>query len=280
MKLMYASRLGRKTVSGAKAQKMLKHMTERQGRSYTDPKSCKQIEPFIALHNLNVDEIRDPMDSFKNFNEFFYRKLREDARPISSPGDESIVVSPADCRLSVYPTVDKATELWIKGETFSVENLLQDEALAAIFEGGSIVIARLAPQDYHRYHSPVTGIVQGFSFIEGAFYTVNPIAINKPFEVFCNNQRLVTSIETRPFGQVGFVCVGATMVGSINMTKQPYEKVDKGEELGYFAFGGSTCIVLFRRGSVTFDDDLIVNSAKPIETLVRMGEQIGKAIPR
>lgn len=130
-------------------------------------------------------------------------------------------MSPADCRLSVYPTIDQATKLWIKGKKFSLENLLQDEALASLFYGGSVVIARLAPQDYHRYHSPVTGTLQSFVNISGGYYTVNPIAVNKPFDVFCGNKRLVTTIETLEFGQVCFVAIGATMVGSINMTKEP-----------------------------------------------------------
>lgn len=147
-----------------------------------------------------------------------------------------------------------------------------------MFDGGSIVIARLAPQDYHRYHSPVTGTLQDFKSIDGGYYTVNPIAVNKPFDVFCENKRVVTTIETEHFGQVCFVAIGATMVGSINMTKKPYDALHKGEELGYFAFGGSTCITLFRVGTITFDDDLIINSSKPIETLVQVGEQIGQVI--
>lgn len=147
--------------------------------------------------------------------------MKEGIRPISKPGDDRIVVSPADCRLSVYPSIEKATQLWIKGKKFTLDNLLQDEALAGMFHGGSIVIARLAPQDYHRFHSPVTGILQEFVNISGGYYTVNPIAVNKPFDVFCGNKRLTTTIETSDFGQVCFVAIGATMVGSINMTKSP-----------------------------------------------------------
>lgn len=84
------------------------------------------------------------------------------------------------------------------------------------------MIARLAPQDYHRFHSPVTGELQKFSFIKGNYYTVNPIAVKEnSVEVFCENKRLVTTIDTSDFGQVAFVAIGATMVGSINMTKEP-----------------------------------------------------------
>mmetsp|Transcript_5655 Transcript_5655/g.6951 ORF Transcript_5655/g.6951 Transcript_5655/m.6951 type:complete len:117 (+) Transcript_5655:1335-1685(+) len=113
--------------------------------------------------------------------------------------------------------------------------------------------------------------------IDGTYFTVNPIAINQKIDVYGKNKRLVTSIETKEFGKVLFVAVGATMVGSINMTVQPKQSVKKGDELGYFAFGGSTCLVLFKQGSIAFDNDLMVNSAKPIETLIKMGDRIGTA---
>jgi len=117
-----------------------------------------------------------------------------------------------------------------------------------------------------------------FRYIPGTYYTVNPIAINQKIDVYGNNARLVTSIETKDFGTVLFVAVGATMVGSINMTVEPKQHVKKGDELGYFAFGGSTCLVIFKQGTIAFDNDLMINSAKPIETLIKVGQQIGVKI--
>jgi phosphatidylserine decarboxylase len=131
----------------------------RQRDKYLQPSSRAEILPFIDFHQLSVDEIRDPLHSFANFNEFFYRHLKADARPLAAPLDDHIAVQPADCRLHVFPHVDLAKQLWIKGEQFSIPNLLWSEEEGALYEGGSLVIARLAPQDYHRYHFPVSGIM-------------------------------------------------------------------------------------------------------------------------
>jgi phosphatidylserine decarboxylase len=129
----------------------LKSLSVKQGKKFNHPASVGDIKPFIKFHNLDVDEIADPLNSFKNFNEFFYRKLKPEARPCDSPNDPHILVSPADCRMMVFPTITKATELWVKGQGFSVARLIGDDVTAKEFEGGSLGIFRLAPQDYHRY---------------------------------------------------------------------------------------------------------------------------------
>jgi len=208
---------------------------------------------------------------------FFYRKLKVGARIITSPDDPSIFVSPADCRLHTFETIDSAKQIWIKGKNFSLRTLLQDDDLANKFEGGSLVIARLAPQDYHRFHFPVTGTVSEPKHIDGTYYTVNPVAVNQIIDVYGENKRAVATVETKEFGSVCFVAIGATMVGSICLTASPGTLYQKGDEYGYFAFGGSTCLILFEKGRVVFDEDLVVNSEKPLETLVKMGTSIGRA---
>ena len=114
-----------------------------------------------------------------SFNEFFYRKLKPDARPCTAPDNSNIVVSPADCRSVVFNKIDKAKEIWIKGRDFTVQRLLgpayPDDA--AKFEGGALGIFRLAPQDYHRFHVPVDGVLGEPRAVEGQYYTVNPMAI-------------------------------------------------------------------------------------------------------
>jgi len=277
LKLMYSTNVGRLATSGKQVKGLLRRMTINQGKTYTNPSSVKAIKPFIAFHNLNLDEIRDDLDSFQNFNEFFYRKLKPSARPIAAPDEDDVAVSPADCRLNVFPSIDIATDIWIKGSKFNLESLFSSPELAAKYETGSLVIARLAPQDYHRFHSPVKGKLTSYNVIDGAYYTVNPIAINKSIDVYCQNKRLVTEIDTKEFGDVCFVAVGATMVGSICMTAEEGSHVHKGDELGYFAFGGSTTLVFFQHNRINFDDDLVVNSLKPIETLVKVGNSLGRA---
>jgi phosphatidylserine decarboxylase len=218
----------------------------------------------------------DPITSFKNFNEFFYRKLKPGARPIDRLENPHIVTSPADCRLNVFETITSATDIWIKGKNFNLQNLLLDGNLATIFDGGSLAICRLAPQDYHRFHIPLNCSIGETVYHDGAYYTVNPIAIRENIDVYTENRRAVTLLHSEAFGLVAFVAVGAAMVGSIVLTSKKNDHVVKGDEHGYFAFGGSTVLLLFQRGTISFDHDLIVNSKKPIETYVRMGNAIGR----
>jgi len=277
LRMMYSTGTGKFAVDNLQIKNVLRHLTEKQGKKYTAPKSIKEIQPFIEFHNLNKDEILDPLDSFKNFNEFFYRKLKTSARPIAAPTDPKVAVSPADCRLNVFPTVDEATKLWVKGKNFSVKALIQDEQLEKDFLGGSMVIARLAPQDYHRFHSPVTGQLGPMKVFEGAYFTVNPIAINETVDVYTQNKRIRTVIKTAEFGDVIYIAVGATMVGSIVFTAKEGSNLKKGDEVGYFAFGGSTVLLFFKKDAIVYDEDLLVNSSKPVETLVKMGHALGKS---
>lgn len=235
----------------------------------------KKIYKFIKFHNLNIDEIREPIESFGNFNEFFYRKLRSTARVIADPDDARVVVSPADCRLSVFSRIDDATSIWVKGRDFTLSNLFKDEALVERFTNGLLVIARLAPQDYHRFHLPIDCTIGPSTYFDGALFTVNPIAVNQEVDVYTDNKRVCTILESPIFGKVAYITVGATMVGSIILTTYESLAAKKGDEHGYFAFGGSTLLLLFESGKIIFDSDLLMNSSKPIETLVRMGERIG-----
>jgi len=243
------------------------------------PSSAKKIPEFIRSFKLNTDELLAPVDSFKTFNEFFFRKLKPTVRPIFEPTDPTIVVSPADARTVVFPTLTEATTVWVKGTEFTVENLLGPDFadIASNFAGGSLMISRLAPQDYHRFHMAVSGRVTRRSEIGGALYTVNPVAVRQHINVYTDNKRVVNEVATEQFGTVMVVAVGATVVGSIIHTVAVGDTVDKGQELGYFAFGGSTVLTLFQAGTVQFDEDLLRTSSLPLETLVKMGMRIGTA---
>eukprot|EP00002_Diphylleia_rotans_P013828 TRINITY_DN2692_c0_g1_i4.p1 TRINITY_DN2692_c0_g1~~TRINITY_DN2692_c0_g1_i4.p1 ORF type:complete len:467 (-),score=109.16 TRINITY_DN2692_c0_g1_i4:853-2253(-) len=127
MRIMYSEILGKLKTDAKRVQKLLAHMTKNLGVKYNNPASKKEIANFIKYHKLDVNEILDPVDSFQNFNEFFYRKLKSNARPLAEPQNPHRAVSPADCRCLVFPTITQATSLWIKGKTFSLKSLLQDE---------------------------------------------------------------------------------------------------------------------------------------------------------
>jgi len=276
IRLLYKGAKSR--MEGNRARNLLKSMSVKQGMKYDAPESAKDIPAFIEFHNLSMDEILDPLNSFKNFNQFFYRKLKPDARPVENPGDPNRLVSGADCRLMAFETVNEATRIWIKGREFSVARLLGEAYAehADKYNGGALCIFRLAPQDYHRFHSPVDGKIGKMTYISGEYYTVNPQAIRTALDVYGENARKIVPIDSPQFGRVFAVCIGAMMVGSIQTTVEEGQEIKRGDEFGYFAFGGSTIVVLFERGTVEWDEDLLINGRASLETLVRVGMGIGK----
>ncbi len=250
--------------------KMLKSLSIKQGKKYDDPASKSQIQPFIGFHSLDMSEVLLPVEEFKNFNEFFYRALKPDARPCSAPDNPHILVSPADCRSVVFNSIQDATGIWIKGREFTIQRLLGDAYPldARRYENGALGIFRLAPQDYHRFHIPVDGILREPKAIAGEYYTVNPMAIRSALDVYGENVRVLCPIDTELFGRVMVICVGAMMVGSTVITRKEGEQVKRAEELGYFKFGGSTIVLLFEEGKMVYDADLVDNSNTALETLV------------
>ncbi|KAJ7082389.1 phosphatidylserine decarboxylase-domain-containing protein [Mycena belliarum] len=275
IRLLYKGMKSR--MEGGRARRLLKSLSIKQGVKYDAPESAADIPAFIEFHQLKVEEILDPLDSFKNFNQFFYRKLKPSARPVEKPDDSYRLVSAADCRFMAFESVSEATRLWIKGREFTVARLIGDayKHEAERYTGGALAIFRLAPQDYHRFHSPVDGTIGNMTYIAGEYYTVNPQAIRTALDVYGENARKIVPIDSPQFGRVIAVCVGAMMVGSIETTLKEGDAVKRGQEFGYFAFGGSTVVLLFEKDAVVWDEDLLVNGRASLETLVRVGMGIG-----
>ncbi|KAK0103918.1 hypothetical protein ONS96_005025 [Cadophora gregata f. sp. sojae] len=269
IRLLYKG-LKSKDMEKKRIRKLLKGLSIKQGVKYDDPASASEIQGFINFHQLDMSEVLLPIEKFKSFNEFFYRQLKPNARPCSAPDNPRIIVSPADCRSVVFNRMDEATKIWVKGREFSIERLLgnaypQD---AERYKNGALGIFRLAPQDYHRFHIPVDGVMGKPVTIEGEYYTVNPMAIRSALDVYGENVRIVIPIDSVAHGRVMVICVGAMMVGSTVITRKEGENVKRAEELGYFKFGGSTILVLFEENAMRFDDDLVDNSSGALETLV------------
>lgn len=281
IRLLYKGMSSRRRMESYRTRRLLKSMSVKQGRKYDSPMSRRDILSFIKFHKLNMDEVRLPLSEFRTFNEFFYRELKAGSRPCAEPERPEVAVSPADSRAVCYDTVSDATQFWVKGRGFTVRRLLGDsipEMVAQSYvDDGAMGIFRLAPQDYHRFHSPVDGVVGEPVVYAGQYYTVNPMAIRSMLDVFGENVRVVVPIQSDCHGLVMVVCVGAMMVGSTVITATPGERIARTDELGYFKFGGSTVIVLFERGRLAFDSDLVENSKSAIETLVRVGHSIGTA---
>ncbi|CCF60451.1 hypothetical protein KAFR_0K00950 [Kazachstania africana CBS 2517] len=258
-----------------KFKRLLKVMSIRQGRKFDSPLSVKQIEPFIKFHSLDTSECLET--EYKCFNEFFYRKLKPGSRTPESP-DPRVLISPADSRCTTFSSIQESKEIWIKGTKFSIGRLTNNYEHKTFNEWTtSVAVFRLAPQDYHRFHSPCDGVIGEPQYIDGEYYTVNPMAVRSELDVFGENIRVIIPIETEEFGQILFIPVGAMMVGSIILTCKKGDRIERGQELGYFKFGGSTIIVVLQKRNLYFDSDLVKNSSEQLETLVKVGMSIGHA---
>ncbi|KAH0733689.1 hypothetical protein KY289_004877 [Solanum tuberosum] len=265
MRAIYQSKFGLGLMDNG-AKEILRSLSEKQGKKMDSAESAKEIPNFIEF--------------FKTFNEFFIRELKLGARPIAFVERDDIAVCAADCRLMAFNSVADSIRCWIKGRKFSIQGLL-NEMYSSEFANGALVIFRLAPQDYHRFHFPVSGTIEKFLELPGCLYTVNPIAVNSKYcNVFTENKRVVSIISTEHFGKVAFVAIGATMVGSINFSKKEGDYVRKGDEFGYFSFGGSTVICVFEKDSIRIDEDLLENSGRSLETLVSVGMQLGVSVKK
>ena len=245
------------------------------GRRMDTLSSSLKIKPFIEQYGLDEGEFAESVDDYNSFNEFFYRKLKPCARPIDAANDS--VVFPADGRHLAFADITAESNFFVKGQSFDLAIFLGDADLAKRYEGGSMILSRLCPVDYHRFHFPCEGNPGPPRFINGWLYSVNPIALVTRPSIFWENKRVVTAIESPSLGQVQFVDIGATMVGSIRQTYTPGETVAKGEEKGYFAFGGSSVAVLFEKGRIEFDADLLENTVNGFETYARVSERMGRA---
>lgn len=243
------------------------------GKKMNASQSAEKIIPFIEKYGLKTDDFLDSVDSFDSFNEFFYRKLKPSARPINM--DAKSIVFPADGRHLVIPNLNKTDLIYAKGQHFQLNELLGDSNLAKHFEKGSMLISRLCPVDYHRFHFPCEGDVKSTHLIDGALSSVSPFALRKNLSIFWQNKRYLTVLENREFGTFIQLMIGATCVGSVHWTSKVGQHYQKGDEQGYFSFGGSCVITLFPPNSINFDDDILKNSHKGIETYAKIGESVG-----
>lgn len=238
--------------------------------------SRRKVLPFIRTFRVDEREFAQPATTFSSFNDFFIRKLKKGCRPLAK--GEEIAVLPADGRYLVVPDLSQTQGLWIKGQQLGLPELLQDSLLARTYEKGSMAIARLCPTDYHRFHFPCSGTPGKSRLINGPLYSVNPLALKKMIRILTENKRVITLVPTRHFGQIAYIEVGATHVGSVHQTFEPGNHYAKGDEKGYFSFGGSCLLLLFEPGRILFDADLLRASAEHTEMLGLVGESMGKAL--
>ncbi len=248
--------------------------SEWYGRRMSTPESAARVLPFIATYGLDPADFADSPESYRSFNEFFFRKLKPSARPVDT--DEGSVVFPADGRHLGFQKASEISGVFVKGQKFDLTGLLGDAGLAARYADGALVLSRLCPVDYHRFHFPAAGVPGETRMINGPLFSVNPIALRQQLAYLWTNKRTITELRTERFGTVICMEIGATCVGTIRQTFTPGQPVAKGAEKGYFAFGGSSTITLFEPGAVTLEADLLENSAKQTELYAHIGSRMGR----
>lgn len=235
--------------------------------------SKNKIRKFINDFNINIEESVTAADNFINFNDFFTRKLHTKSRPIEEI--TSTLISPGDGRITAYENINLEKIVNVKGFNYSLYDLIPDKSIAKKYNNGTMIILRLCPTDYHRFHFIDSGICEDTSKIRGSYYSVNPIALNKIPTIFCQNKREWSTFHSDNFGDILYMEVGATCVGSIIQTYTPNKRVRKGDEKGYFKFGGSTVILFLEKNKVKIDEDIVFQSDLGYECKVLMGEKIG-----
>ena len=240
----------------------------------SSPISKLKIKSFIKNFSINMDEY-EPVDNFNCFNDFFIRKFKEGKRNFTK--DLTKMGAFAEARYLGFEEVYQTQTFPVKGKDLTSLALLKDPSLAEKFLAGPMLIARLCPVDYHRFHFPDNGRLVGQYRINGELHSVNPLALRFKDDIFAENERVVSILETENFGTLAYIEVGAMCVGKIKQTHTANDFL-RGDEKGLFLFGGSTVIVLGQKGVWRPSDDILNNSKKELETYIKLGDEVASKL--
>ncbi len=274
VKLLYGTWLGRLFSGLIAAPPVSRFYGWLQDRAWSSRKVGPFIERFdIQMQDFLPEEGRSAESPYSTFNHFFTRRVTDNARPFA---EAPRFPAPCDARYFAYDQLGDAVSIPVKGAFFKASALLRNEQWQSHFEDGPGFIARLCPVDYHRFHFPDDGEVLATWRIPGALHSVNPWALAFRQDIFMLNEREVTILQTKHFGKLAFIEVGATCVGKI---KQTYagKRFSRGDEKGMFLFGGSTVIVIGEKGRWSIDPAILKNTGMGIETYLKMGRALGEA---
>ncbi|MBO8177594.1 MAG: phosphatidylserine decarboxylase [Bacillus sp. (in: Bacteria)] len=225
------------------------------------------IRSFARYYRINAVEMEKSMDEYKTLHQFFVRKLKKGTRPISS--EPMSVVSPVDAVIVDVGKVTPTKEIFVKGKTYSINEMLGSEEIAERYRGGTYIIFYLSPGHYHRIHSPFTGDVMEQWSLGGLSYPVNKYGLKYGKSPLSKNYRRITELKHSQ-GSIAIVKVGAMFVNSIHISN-PNKRWEKGEEIAYFSFG-STVILLFNEETFQLSSEINV----PMD--VKVGQKIGTII--
>ncbi len=240
------------------------------GKFMSSKASSALVPGFVR--RTGIDMSRYEPKKYRTYNEFFTRKL---ASPPEFSSDPAAFCSPCEGFVTAY-RISENSVFEIKDTDYSISDLLCSKKLSDTYTGGTCVIFRLAVHNYHRYCFFDGGHAHRTHSVTGCLHTVQPIAFEH-FDVYKHNSREYTVMDTDNFGLVTQIEVGAMFVGRI-VNYPATAEFKRGQEKGYFEFGGSTVILLFRPGTVSIDKNIAENSLRSIETPVEIGQRIGTAL--
>jgi phosphatidylserine decarboxylase len=249
-------------------------VSQAYGWTQTTRWSSRKVPEFIRKFSIPMEEYERPPEGFTSFNSFFIRKFKPGLRPFAQ-ADE--FPAPAEARYLAFERVRDEQSFPVKGTYLSAAALVGDEKEARPFRGGPLLLARLCPVDYHRYHYPDDGTTLSQRTLHGPLHSVNPLALKAKGDILSTNERRVSILDTALFGKLAYIEVGALCVGKIVQTHPLDQPFRRGDEKGYFLFGGSTVIVLGEPGRWYPDADLLEQTQAGRESLVRLGERVASA---
>ena len=239
------------------------------------PSSARCLPQFVQEYGINMEEAERAVEEYTSFNDFFTRTLKSGARPVCGEG---LVALPADGRHSGWQDAAEMRGAFVKGQSFDLPALLGSAELARKYAHGTVVLSRLCPVDYHRFHFVASGTPEAAVRIPGPLASVSPYCLRRRISWLWTNKRELTVIHSDTVGDVLSLAVGATGVGAITQTYILGQHVDKAQEQGYFAFGGSTVMTFFEPGRIQLAEDIAEHSAACVETYAHMGDVLGKAL--
>ena len=242
------------------------------GRMQDSSRSARKVPGFVRDFDIPMHEYEGKAEEFRSFNEFFIRKFKPGMRPFCSVSDGMPAF--AEARYYGFEQITAEQVFPVKGGYLSAESLLNSAEKAKPFIGGPLLLARLCPVDYHRYHYPDAGRTLDAYSIHGDYHSVNPVAIAQRGEIFIRNERRVSILETRHFGKLAYIEVGAMCVGKIVQSHNEKRDFEAGGEKGYFLFGGSTVIVLGEKGAWKPDPEILAQTAIKRETRIKLGTRV------
>jgi len=235
--------------------------------------SARKIKPFIQKHRIDMSEFEP--GPYRTYAAFFERSFRPGVRRF--PRDFGIMGAFAEARYFAWEKVQPAQEFPIKGHSLEAEHLLGSADRARAFNGGPVMLARLAPVDYHHLHYPDDGTTIENQRLGKRLWTVNRNALQNQPDILFRNERKVQILETKNFGRLGFVEIGALSVGRIVQMHPLDLPFTRGEQKSVFRFGGSAVVLFGERGAWRPSDDLLQKTSEGVETLVRLGDEIAVA---